>query len=74
LASNVSNERVDDLYEVARRSGAIGGKLLGAGQAGFLMLFCPPSRQASVRERLKDLREMPFAFESEGSKIVYVGR
>jgi D-glycero-alpha-D-manno-heptose-7-phosphate kinase len=74
LASNVSNERVDELYEVARRAGAIGGKLLGAGQTGFLMLFCPPSKQAAVRERLKDLREMAFGFESEGSKIIYVGR
>ena len=74
LASNVTNERVDELYEVARRAGAIGGKLLGAGQAGFLMLFCPPSKQAAVRERLKELREMPFAFESEGSKSIYVGR
>ena len=53
---------------------AAGTVIVGAGQAGFLMLFCPPSKQAAVRERLKELREMPFAFESEGSKIIYVGR
>jgi D-glycero-alpha-D-manno-heptose-7-phosphate kinase len=74
LASNVTNARVDELYDAARKAGAIGGKLLGAGQAGFLMLFCPPSRQSAVRERLKDVREEPFAFEPEGSKIIYVGR
>jgi D-glycero-alpha-D-manno-heptose-7-phosphate kinase len=74
LASNVTNARVDKLYEAARCAGAIGGKLLGAGQAGFLMLFCPPSRQAAVRERLKEIREVPFTFEPEGSKIIYVGR
>ena len=62
------------LYDAARKAGAIGGKLLGAGRAGFLMLFCPPERQAAVRERLKDVREEPFSFEPEGSKIVYVGR
>ena len=74
LASNVTNARVDELYAAARQAGAIGGKLLGAGQAGFLMLFCPPSHQAAVRTRLAEVREVPFAFEPEGSKIIYVGR
>lgn len=74
LAENVSNSRVDELYECARSVGALGGKLLGAGQSGFLMLFCPPSEQSRVRERLAGLREVPMAFEPEGSKIIYVGR
>lgn len=74
LAANVSNSRVDQLYEDARNAGAIGGKLLGAGQSGFLMLFCPTSKQGRVREQLRGLREVPMSFEPEGSKIIYVGR
>jgi D-glycero-alpha-D-manno-heptose-7-phosphate kinase len=74
LAANVSNSRVDQLYEDARNAGAIGGKLLGAGQSGFLMLFCPASKQGRVREQLRGLREVPMSFEPEGSKIIYVGR
>src|SRR5512146_702514 len=74
LAANVSNSRVDQLYEDARNAGAIGGKLLGAGQSGFLMLSCPTSKQGRVREQLRGLREVPMSFEPEGSKIIYVGR
>jgi D-glycero-alpha-D-manno-heptose-7-phosphate kinase len=74
LAQNVSNERVDAFYDDARRAGVIGGKLLGAGQSGFLMLFCPPKRQPAVRSALKSLREVSLGFEAEGSKIIYVGR
>ena len=74
LAENVSNSRVDELYECARKAGALGGKLLGAGQAGFLMLFCAPAEQGRVREALASLREVPMSFEPEGSKIIYVGR
>ena len=74
LAENVSNSRVDELYDCARSAGALGGKLLGAGQAGFLMLFCPPGEQSRVREKLDGLREVRMSFEPEGSKIIYVGR
>ncbi|HYT06395.1 MAG TPA: hypothetical protein VEL77_02000 [Rugosimonospora sp.] len=74
LAPNVSNSRVDDYYERARSAGALGGKLLGAGHGGFLLLFCPPQKKGAVREALRDLRELEFGFEPEGSKIIYVGR
>lgn len=73
LAESVSNSRVDEYYDRARAAGALGGKLLGAGQSGFLLLFCPPSAKAAVREALHDLREVEFGFEPEGSKIIYVG-
>jgi len=73
LAPNVSNSRVDDYYERALSAGALGGKLLGAGQGGFLLLFCPLKKKTAVREALRDLREIEFGFEPEGSKIIYVG-
>jgi len=72
LASNVSNGAIDDTYERARKAGAIGGKLLGAGGGGFLLLFCACQRQNAVRTALSELREMSVAYEPEGSKIIYV--
>jgi D-glycero-alpha-D-manno-heptose-7-phosphate kinase len=73
LASNISNSGIDDLYDRARRAGAAGGKVLGAGMGGFLMLFCEPSCQDAVREALCGVREVRFGLELQGSRIVYVG-
>jgi len=73
LAANISNERIDQYYDRARAAGALGGKVLGAGMGGFLLLFCEPTRQQAVRECLRELREVHFGFEPEGSKIIYVG-
>lgn len=73
LAGNISNPWIDAYYARAQDAGACGGKVLGAGMGGFLMLFCHPSRQEEVREALKDLRPMQFCFEPEGSKIIYYG-
>ncbi len=70
LSSNVSNRAIDDLYQAAMEAGALGGKLLGAGGGGFLLLFIPPERQARVRERLKGLIAVTFRFDNGGSKIV----
>lgn len=69
LASTVSTGAVDTIYEAARSAGAIGGKLLGAGGGGFLLLFVPPENQTKVRERLASLVNVSFDFPSEGSKI-----
>jgi D-glycero-alpha-D-manno-heptose-7-phosphate kinase len=73
LASNISNPAIDAYYERARAAGALGGKLLGAGSGGFLLLFCEPSKQDALRQSLQGVREFEFSFESEGSKIIYVG-
>lgn len=73
LAQGITNSRVDEYYRKARCAGALGGKLLGAGESGFLLLFCEPQTQKSVRERLSDLREIDFKYDPEGSKIIYVG-
>ncbi len=70
---NVTNDVIDAAYARARYAGALGGKLLGAGQAGFLLLFVQPGYQQAVREILREFREVAFEYEPEGSKIVYAG-
>ncbi|MHC1745260.1 MAG: kinase [Syntrophobacteraceae bacterium] len=71
LSSKVSNDLVDGLYSKAMAAGAIGGKITGAGGGGFLLLFVPPERQASVKEALCNLIPVPFHFEFAGSQIIY---
>jgi D-glycero-alpha-D-manno-heptose-7-phosphate kinase len=71
LSDKVTNARVDGLYEEARAAGAIGGKLLGAGGGGFMVLFVPPKRQAALRKRLGKLIYVPFEFEFSGSQIIF---
>jgi D-glycero-alpha-D-manno-heptose-7-phosphate kinase len=73
LAAHISNSGIDELYDRARSAGAAGGKLLGAGMGGFLMLFCEPPLQTAVREALRNVREVRFGLELQGSRIVYVG-
>ena len=71
LGGRVSNAHVEAIYDDARAAGALGGKLLGAGGGGFLVLYVPPAAQRSVRERLRGLLHVPFRFESSGSQIIF---
>jgi len=71
LNGGISNSKIDDIYAAARGAGALGGKLLGAGGAGFVLLFCERENQARLRGALDGMRELPFAFETEGSRIIY---
>ncbi len=71
LSDQVSNGSIDALYEKARLAGAIGGKLLGAGGGGFMLLFVAPEQQAAVRAALRDLIYVPFKFENSGSHVIY---
>ncbi len=72
LTSGISNENIDLWYERARAAGAVGGKLLGAGGGGFLLLYAPPERHAGICGALPELRPIPFHFCPQGSKIIYV--
>lgn len=71
LSSGISNSRIDEAYDAAREAGAVGGKLLGAGGRGFLLLHAEPERHAAIRKRLKTLKEIPFNFCAEGSRIIF---
>jgi D-glycero-alpha-D-manno-heptose-7-phosphate kinase len=71
LSSQITNGMVDQAYETARACGAVGGKLLGAGGRGFLLIFAPPERHAAIREKLTALQEVPFSLSHEGSRIIF---
>jgi D-glycero-alpha-D-manno-heptose-7-phosphate kinase len=68
----ISTTRIDELYELARGAGALGGKVVGAGGGGFLMLYCPEGTKANVRATLSTagVREMPYNFDFEGAKVM----
>jgi len=72
LTSGVSNDQIDDWYQRARKAGAVGGKLLGAGSGGFLMFYAPPDRHEAISRALADLRRIDLQFEAQGSKIIFV--
>src|ERR1051326_7728812 len=74
LSATVSNSDIDEMYRDARLAGAVGGKLIGAGGGGFLLLFAPPERQSAVRARLAKLLHVPFNFEFAGSQIIFFDR
>ena len=71
LASNISNPEIDLMYKKAMDAGAQGGKILGAGGGGFLLLFASPGKHDAIRKALNGYREMPFLFEKDGSKIIF---
>lgn len=71
ISHKISNLTLDNIYDKALRAGALGGKLLGAGGGGFMLLFVPPERHLKVKEALKDFLEVKFSFENEGSQIIY---
>jgi len=71
LSDKITNPQIDEIYETARKAGAIGGKLLGAGGGGFMLFFVAPEKQKKVREKLKKLLFVPFEFENYGSEIIF---
>lgn len=71
LSDKITTSVVDQIYQAALKAGAVGGKLLGAGGGGFMLLFAPPERHQKIREALKEFLEVEFAFENEGSRIIY---
>jgi D-glycero-alpha-D-manno-heptose-7-phosphate kinase len=68
--ANVTNEEIDQMYGKAKKAGAIGGKIIGAGGGGFLLIMFPSNKRAKIREVLKDYKEMPFRFSKFGSRVI----
>jgi D-glycero-alpha-D-manno-heptose-7-phosphate kinase len=71
LTDKISTSQIDDIYETARKAGAIGGKLLGAGGGGFMVLFAEPDKQKKVKDSLRDFLHVPFKFGKSGSEIIF---
>lgn len=72
LAREVSTSRIEHWYAAARRAGAVGGKILGAGSGGFLLFYAPPERHPAIARALPGLRRVPVRFEPQGSRIIFV--
>ncbi len=71
LSDKVTTPHIDDIYEKAKKAGALGGKLLGAGGGGFVLIFAEPEKQNFIRKALKGFLEIPFSFENLGTQIIF---
>jgi D-glycero-alpha-D-manno-heptose-7-phosphate kinase len=71
LSDEISNPHLDGIYDKALKAGALGGKLLGAGGGGFMLVYAEPDRKPAVRAALGGLLEIPFRFENLGSQIIF---
>jgi len=71
LTAKISNDMIDAIYDKGMKSGALGGKLLGAGGGGCILFFCQPDRRKEVIKALCPLLHVPFSFEDQGSQILF---
>jgi D-glycero-alpha-D-manno-heptose-7-phosphate kinase len=72
ISDRMSNDDIDGIYAIARKSGAYGGKISGAGGGGFMLLFAPPERHERIRESLGDRVKVwiPFGIEPQGAHVL----
>ena len=70
LSGSVSSQAIDEMYKTAIKHGAIGGKILGAGGGGFLLVFAEPNKHKAIIGGLKNLLHVPIKFERSGSRVV----
>jgi D-glycero-alpha-D-manno-heptose-7-phosphate kinase len=71
LSDRISTPDIDDMYARAMQAGALGGKLLGAGGGGFVLIYAEPDKKQAVRKALSKFLEIPFKFETLGSQIIF---
>ena len=72
MAEGISNPQIDEWYETARKKGALGGKLLGAGGGGFFLFYAPYEKHEAIKKALPSLRPIDFHFENKGSQIIFI--
>ena len=70
LSDNITTSFIDDVYSSAMDAGAIGGKLLGAGGGGFMLIFAKPQNQPEIKKRLRKFLSVPFEFDRLGSQVI----
>lgn len=71
LSNSITNPKIDELYKLAIKHGALGGKLLGAGGGGFLLLYMPLKYRKSFFKKNKKIINIPFNFTNEGSQVIF---
>ncbi len=71
LAMGISNGILEEIYQKARKAGALGGKVTGAGGGGFLLLYCPPEAIEKVRSELYQIKELKFTLEPHGARVIF---
>ena len=71
LSRNITNTKIDKFYDLARKYGALGGKLLGAGGGGFFLFYMKKKNQSRFLNENKNLLNIPFKFSAEGSQVIY---
>ena len=69
-SNNISNSKINDLYDYALKNGAIGGKLVGAGGGGFLMFYTQEKAKLRYAMKKSKLEEIRFKFDYDGTKTV----
>jgi D-glycero-alpha-D-manno-heptose-7-phosphate kinase len=71
LHKNVSNNELDDIYNLAKTNGSLGGKILGAGGGGCFLFYVPFDKREFFLKKMKFLTHIPFDFENSGSQIIF---
>ena len=70
FSEDISNNKIDEIYKRALEAGAKGGKLLGAGGAGFLLVHCPDNLKA-IKDAFKNFITIDFKFDNTGTQVIY---
>ena len=73
LSNSITNDKIDEIYSLGRKAGALGGKLLGAGSGGFILFFAKPTSHIRIKKTLKSLLHVPFKFEKNGTNVIFKG-
>ena len=71
ISNNISNNQIDTIYNVAKEAGAIGGKILGAGSGGFLLIYAKKKHHNQIKKALKSIITVPIKFDELGSQLIY---
>ena len=74
LSNKLSNDEIDRIYTLALSAGAIGGKLLGAGNGGFMLFYARKKNHKKILNSLKNYLHVPFNFDTTGSQIIYYSK
>ncbi len=74
LSDRISTREIDEIYTAAKNAGALGGKILGAGSGGFMLLYVPEEKKKYVESLFDSSRIIPFEFENDGTKLIYGGK